>query len=204
VLEGEPKISIAKSLSKHQPVISAHLSMIDMPDALNNAYRTGRINTAQTNSQLRKLHKEYPQEVEIWLTKIDFVTRGNVDALKKDIIERENNDARAEQDNVKKTISKANDTQPETERETLTNTDSDNDTGDSTGTSTRSDSLHDHKDPSIKNPYIQIKYDDKIGSLMLDKYPSTPGQMWIRFENGQEMEVGASALHLVSLSEKSN
>ena len=79
--QGEKKKDIAAKLHKDQQTVTHHLALIDAPDAIEKAYREGRVTTARTIYELVKLHEKYGDAVANWCKGNDSITRGTVNAL---------------------------------------------------------------------------------------------------------------------------
>lgn len=195
---GTPKIVIAKSLSRSQNVITSHLAMIEMPDVIADAYRTGRIKTAKTIHELRKVYNLNPTLVSHWIADIDFITRAKVQDLRERVLKSnedlgsiESRDKQTKNPRSKNVIDIKRPASPKkiSTRPMKTKTVSVN-------------KIELENKEGICNPLMLVKYDDKRASVLLHKFPTVQGRIWIRFESGSEMEVGASALQIISLSDR--
>ncbi len=203
--EGTPKLLIAKYLSRTQNVITDHLAMIDMPDPIAGAYRTGRVRTAKTINELKKIYKLDPVAVSEWIGNVDFITRGNVQAIRKRLLEP----ARA-----RETVNVAPLAKRVIKQESYVQQPEVHHDSDKVARREITAKEFEHRKyvaankiqvenaKGIHNPLLLVKYDDKRASIMLNKFPSVQGRIWIRFDDGNEMEVGASALQIISLSDK--
>ncbi len=203
--DGIPKTVIAKYLSRSQNIITDHLAMIDMPDPIADAYRNGRVKTAKTINELRKVYKLDPVLVREWIANVDFITRGNVQALREQILVTIHNIETT-------TIPKEETFTSEDKRIKQPVLSSTNDIGEVTGKDIIEKGLKQRQyvaanrievenAQGIHDPLILVSYDDKRAAILLHKYPSVQGRIWIKFDSGREMEVGSSVLQIISISE---
>lgn len=79
--EGEKKGQIAKRLGKDAAVITWHAALIGAPACIEDLYSTGRCTTAQYLYDLVKLHNSFPEEVEVWCTTAEEITRRTLTAF---------------------------------------------------------------------------------------------------------------------------
>lgn len=63
---GDSKTEIARRLGKPNSYITNHLSLIDMPPAIQAAWDEGKTRNPQRVYELRNLHKKHPEAVEAW------------------------------------------------------------------------------------------------------------------------------------------
>lgn len=78
---GESKKTIASNLGYDPSFVTHHLALIDAPDCVMDAYRTGRCKSPKTLYEFRNLHEQFPQEVQQWYESAAEITRAHVDAL---------------------------------------------------------------------------------------------------------------------------
>lgn len=79
--QGDSNADIAKKLRKDRQAVTHHLALIDMPPAIDKAYRESRVTAARVVYDLVKLHGKYGPEVEAWCKGNDNITRTSVVAL---------------------------------------------------------------------------------------------------------------------------
>lgn len=77
---GEKKNEIAAQLGYKKSYVTEHLALLEAPACVEKAYASGAT-SARTLYDLRRLHDEFPQEVEAWCASGIEVTRDTVEAL---------------------------------------------------------------------------------------------------------------------------
>lgn len=77
---GEKKYEIAAMLGYKNGYVTEHLALLEAPPCVEKAYANGAT-SARTLYDLRRLHDEFPQEVEAWCSSGVEVTRDTVAAL---------------------------------------------------------------------------------------------------------------------------
>ncbi|WP_028998159.1 ParB/RepB/Spo0J family partition protein [Azohydromonas australica] len=73
--EGMSQQEIAQRLGKSKALVSQATALIDPPDCLMDAYRSGRLRGLTDAYELRKLHRDYPEAVEQWTAAQKEITR---------------------------------------------------------------------------------------------------------------------------------
>ncbi|MEQ7810230.1 ParB/RepB/Spo0J family partition protein [Xanthomonas hortorum] len=76
--KGVKKAEIARRLALPASAITFLLALIDAPECVENAYRSGRCTSPQTLYDLRALHNKFPSEVEAWCETAEEISRKNV------------------------------------------------------------------------------------------------------------------------------
>jgi len=82
---GDSKKTVAKNLGKDGATITQHLSLIDPPACVEEAYSSGKCNSPKTLYELRTLHEKYPAEVDLWCGASVEITRRAVASLASDL-----------------------------------------------------------------------------------------------------------------------
>lgn len=80
--EGMEQQEIARRLGKSKALVSKHASLIDAPDVVMDALRTGKAAGANEAYELRRLHADHPQAVEQWAAGQDTITRSALTELR--------------------------------------------------------------------------------------------------------------------------
>jgi ParB family chromosome partitioning protein len=80
--EGMQQKEIAARLGKSKALVSQATALIDAPDFLMNAYRSGRLRGLTEAYELRKLHSQYPEAVEQWASSQPEILRSGITALR--------------------------------------------------------------------------------------------------------------------------
>lgn len=85
---GKQKAEIAKELGKSAPFVSQHVTLLDLPEPIAEAFQNGRVKDVTTVNELVKAYKRNPREVAAWLAEdAQEITRGAVKLLR-DFLER--------------------------------------------------------------------------------------------------------------------
>jgi ParB family transcriptional regulator, chromosome partitioning protein len=79
---GESQTTIARQLGMNLTTVAHHLSLLDLPPALDDALRVGRCTSPRTLHELGRLHERHPEHVEGLLEGSAPVTREAVKALR--------------------------------------------------------------------------------------------------------------------------
>lgn len=77
---GETKSEIAARLGYKKSYVTEHLALLESPACVEKAYANG-VTSARTLYDLRRLHDEFPQQVDAWFEDGGEVTRESVAAL---------------------------------------------------------------------------------------------------------------------------
>lgn len=83
--EGDSKSTIADRLGYDKAVITHHLALIDAPDCVVNAYRSGKTKSARTVYELRNAYERWPEQVDAWVDSVDEITRPQIGKLLKSL-----------------------------------------------------------------------------------------------------------------------
>jgi ParB family transcriptional regulator, chromosome partitioning protein len=83
---GDNQAEIAKRLGKSRQWVTLTTALIEAPDWLLQAYREGRCRGMNELYELRRLHGEHAQAVEVWVTQQAAITRDRI-ALLRDQLE---------------------------------------------------------------------------------------------------------------------
>lgn len=79
--EGDSKTKIASRLGFDKALITHHLALIDAPDCVINAYRSGKTKSARTLYELRNAYERWPEQVDEWVASSSEITRPQIAAL---------------------------------------------------------------------------------------------------------------------------
>jgi ParB family transcriptional regulator, chromosome partitioning protein len=81
---GDSNAEIARRLGVNLTTVAHHLSLLDLPPALDLALKTGRCTSPRTLHELRQLHEVAPDEVRALVDSSAEITRATVAELKAD------------------------------------------------------------------------------------------------------------------------
>lgn len=184
--KGVKKGDIASAIGKSAAFVSQHVTLLDLPEPISEAFNSGRVNDVTVINELVKAYKKNPDEVIAWQGDDDQeLTRGSVKLLREYL-----NDKRKHED-----------------EERAPNT-VDAFTGqiDAEGGDQEEDETPPKKEPKEQDPdklkkaIIMVRHDARMGRLMLNRRPSTDGWAWIKYEDdGHEFEADLGTVELMAL-----
>jgi ParB family transcriptional regulator, chromosome partitioning protein len=79
---GDSNAAIARQLGMNLTTVAHHLSLLELPPALDAALQSGRCTSPRTLHELSKLHADNPQQVQNLLASGSEITRTDVSALR--------------------------------------------------------------------------------------------------------------------------
>ncbi len=79
---GDSNATIAKQLGMNLTAVAHHLSLLDLPPALDDALKSGRCTSPRTLHELRTLHADSPGQVQALLASGVEITRASVSAIR--------------------------------------------------------------------------------------------------------------------------
>jgi ParB family chromosome partitioning protein len=228
--EGEKKADIARKLSKRAEAITELLALIEAPACIEAAYRSGRCVSPKTLYELRKLHNNWPEQVDTWCeSQTEEITRAGVAALGTELKGTKKNNP-FKDDKVKGGDEKGHPTPAgdgdNSEDKSLVH-EQGNGKSDGGGNGAGGDGESDEKgkkdapeidlgeltswprgkavsDPdSMKKPLLILEHEGRAAALLLNRRPSSPGLIRIRYEDGGgDVEVSASDCKINLLTEQ--
>ncbi|EKT4503842.1 transcriptional repressor gene korB [Pseudomonas aeruginosa] len=189
--KGKKKGDIAKEIGKSASFVSQHVTLLDLPDPIAEAFNSGRVKDVTLINELVTAHKKAPEEVTDWLEDdSQEVTRGTVKLLREYLDDKgqdSNGESLAEQ--ALREARERNGGGEESEEE---------EEGEQGG---RKDAPE--ADPTkLKKAIVQVEHDGRLARLTLNKRPSSAGLAWMKYEDdGAEFEAVLSDVKLVQLLE---
>lgn len=172
---GVKKSVIAKMIGKSPAYITQHVTLLNLPDSIADAFSSGRINDVTVINELVNAYKKAPDEIKDWITdKSQEVTRGSVKLLKEFLEDKEHAVNTAE--------------------DIINNGDSesDNHTLDVEGIKKENNNAKKSNPNILKKPIVQIEYDGRTGCLILNKRPPKKGYAWIKCDDNNDNELKAN------------
>ncbi len=79
---GESNVTIAKRIGMNLTSVAHHLTLLELPPALDQAMQSGRCTSPRTLHELNKLHQETPDAVKALVASGGEITRTRVAALR--------------------------------------------------------------------------------------------------------------------------
>ncbi|EDD8358760.1 ParB/RepB/Spo0J family partition protein [Salmonella enterica subsp. enterica serovar Enteritidis] len=186
--KGKKKGDIAKEIGKSPAFITQHVTLLDLPEKIAEAFNSGRVRDVTVVNELVTAFKKRPEEVEAWLEDdTQEITRGSVKLL------REFLDEKGRDPNTVDAFTG----QTDAERDGEDDGDSQNDDGDA------KEKEQKPTDPDkLKKAIVQVEHDGRPARLILNRRPPAEGFAWLKYEDdGEEFETNLADVKLVALIE---
>jgi ParB family chromosome partitioning protein len=175
--QGMKKGEIAKAISKSAAFVSQHVTLLDLPDPIAEAFNSGRANDVTVVNELVTAFKKKPQEVSDWLgDENQEITRGSVKLLREFLDDKRKHEQDDEGGAGDDSGQDAKDTKTKTEKP---------------------------EDPDkLKKAIIQVQHDERPARLILNRRPPADGFAWLKYDDdGHEFEANLAQVQLVALLE---
>jgi len=206
--KGKKKLDIAKEIGKSPAFVSQHVTLLDLPDPIAKVFNEGRSKDVTVINELVSAYKKNPEEVSAWLDHDDELTRGSVKLLRGYLEEAQD----IQSSKMKQAEHKANTSNevvnPKVDENVkeLSNEQYEQqvDRHFEEKGKEKKESGPQKEDTlsTLKKAIIQVKHDDRLAQLILNRRPSIDGWAWLRYENdNQEFEVDLTDVQLVALLE---
>jgi ParB family chromosome partitioning protein len=210
---GEKQKTIAKRLGKDASVITQHLALINLPDCINSIYDSGKCRSPKTLYDLKCLYEKNPDAVSKWCASEVEITRQSVANLANKITTSETIVVAIPP--TSESSASVNLPQQPKEEEFSENKDEDENEGE---TQTRQEPQNTalktsaankdrtHKDEPNKTnkdckPVLRVEINQRIAAVLLDRPPSQPHLIPIRYEDGSgDDEIAVDSCRIVSLT----
>lgn len=178
--QGMKKGEIAKAISKSAAFVSQHVTLLDLPDPIAEAFNSGRANDVTVVNELVTAFKKNPREVTDWLNdEGQEITRGSVKLLREFLEDKRKHEQAdgggsgtgGEDDGQDGKDAKKKDEKPE--------------------------------DPDkLKKAIIQVQHDERPARLILNRRPPADGFAWLKYDDdGHEFQANLAQVQLVALLE---
>ncbi len=190
--KGIKKIDIAKAISKSPAFVTQHITLLDLPDPIAEAFNSGQVKDVTVVNELVTAYKKKPQEVSDWLgDDTQEITRGSVKLLREFLDDKSKHEV-SEEDVIN------------------------SNTGDAFSGMTGSDGVEENKgedvskekeekpiDPDkLKKAIVQVKHDGRPARLLLNRRPQTEGFAWLKYDDdGYEFGANLADVQLVAVLE---
>lgn len=176
--QGMKKGEIAKAISKSAAFVSQHVTLLDLPDPIAEAFNSGRASDVTVVNELVTAFKKKPQEVSSWLgDENQEITRGSVKLLREFLDDKRKYEQDGDEGGA-----------------------GDGDGQDDKGTKTK---VEKSEDPDrLKKAIIQVQHDERPARLILNRRPPADGFAWLKYDDdGHEFEANLAQVRLVALLE---
>lgn len=81
--KGRKKTEIAKAIGKSPSYVTHHLSLLELPEPLDRAFRSGRCSDVTGINDLNRLFRSHPEQVRTWLEdETQEINRASINTLK--------------------------------------------------------------------------------------------------------------------------
>jgi ParB family chromosome partitioning protein len=187
--KGKKKSEIAKEIGKSPAFVTQHVTLLDLPEPIAEAFNTGRAKDVTVINELVTAFKKNPEEVGAWLADdSQELTRGSVKLLREYLEDKRHQEGDRDPNTVDAFSGK---TDGEAE-------------GDGQGPEDDA-KKKEPKEPDpdkLKKAIIQVTHDDRPARLILNRRPPAEGWAWLKYEDdGQEFEADLGTVQLVALLE---
>ncbi|WP_050570533.1 transcriptional repressor gene korB [Xanthomonas arboricola] len=188
--KGKKKSEIAKEIGKSPAFVTQHVTLLDLPEPIADAFNTGRAKDVTVINELVTAFKKNPEEVGAWLADdSQELTRGSVKLLREYLEDKRSQDGERDPNTVDAFTGKT-----------------DGEAG--SGDQDQDDDAKGKKEPKesdpekLKKAIIQVKHDDRPARLILNRRPPAEGWAWLKYDDdGQEFEADLGTVQLVALLE---
>jgi len=197
---------VAEAVGKTPSEISRLLGLLKLPDCLKELYERG-VKSSNVLEELARAYKDNPEATEAFVFDKDSITRKEA----RDFKDREKIEAKEREKIPLAGFSEEGESEnnigSEGENETEDNRDlndgSENEQGEGENDLTKPAKKKETiTDPNkIKKPLIIVDFDDRACSIQLNKKPSSPGLIWIKYEDGSgedEIDAGRCKINLLT------
>lgn len=180
--KGKKKSEIAKEIGKSPAFVTQHVTLLDLPEPIAQAFNSGRAKDVTVINELVTAYKKNPEEVGAWLAdESQELTRGSVKLLREFLEDKRSHEGERDPNTVDAFTGKT-----------------DSEYGDAKGKKEAKE-----PDPDkLKKAIIQVKHDDRPARLILNRRPPAEGWAWLKYEDdGHEFEADLATVQLVALLE---
>jgi ParB family transcriptional regulator, chromosome partitioning protein len=179
--KGIKKGEIAKAISKSPAFVTQHVTLLDLPDPIAEAFNSGRAKDVTVINELVTAFKKKPQEVGDWLgDENQEITRGSVKLLREFLDDKKKHEQQDEGGEA-------------------------GEGGDSDGQDGKGAKKKEEKpdDPEkLKKAIIQVQHNERPARLILNRRPPAEGFAWLKYDDdGHEFEANLAQVQLVALLE---
>jgi ParB family chromosome partitioning protein len=205
--KGKKKGDIAKELGKSPAFVTQHVTLLDLPDPIAEAFTSGRSRDVTLINELVRAYKKQAAQVTTWLEDPEQeITRGTVKLLCEFLDDKR----RLEQEQQEHRNQPDDEVPPVGPEPPFTSGPSGSDASDDESHSPqdrpnppepKAPKVREPADPDVlKKAIVQVRHDDRPARLLLDRRPA-PGFAWLKYDDGQEFESDLTLVQLVAVVE---
>ncbi len=180
--KGKKKGEIAKELGKSPAFVTQHVTLLDLPEPIAQAFQSGRTNDVTLINELTKAYKSDDGAVTAWLAEPDQdITRGTVKQLR-EFIDAESRGGVLEDE--------------------VTEIDAEQISAEEEGADIQKPEPKAADPDKLKKAIVLVRHGGRQGRLLLNKRPASHGYAWVKLEDdGSEFEADLSSVELVAVIE---
>lgn len=184
--KGKKKTVIAREIGKSASFVSQHVTLLDLPDPIAEAFNSGRAKDVTVINELVTAYKQDTDEVTMWLAdESQELTRGSVKLLR-DFLDDKEQHERGDED-----LSGGKE-----------EVDEDNPGNNEGSAPAPKKNLSPSEPDKLKKAIVQIQHDDRVARLVLTRRPSNLGRAWIKYDDdGSEIEADLIQVEIVAIVE---
>ena len=196
---GDSQAEIARQMGKSRVYVTHATALIEAPDWVMAAYREGRCTGLSDLYELRRLHAAHPQYVEAWGSDRNAITRDRVRALGVEL--------HPANGSIRAAVSQTTAAMEATPEALDSSRGADFEVGHESPQETRTrpelepvseSQFQPERSHTTSARILQARLDDAIVSVVLDRAPDAPGQMFVRISGSTAVQsVEASRLTLI-------
>ncbi|EDB8709753.1 ParB/RepB/Spo0J family partition protein [Salmonella enterica subsp. enterica serovar Schwarzengrund] len=185
--KGRKKGEIAKAVGKSAAFITQHVTLLDLPEPIAEAFNSGRAKDVTVINELVTAYKKNPEEVGAWLAdESQELTRGSVKLLREFLEDKRSQEEECD---------------PNTVDAFTGQTDAESD-GESDGDTKKEKEPKEQDPDKLKKAIVLVEHDGRPGRLILNRRPPAEGYAWLKYEDdGHEFEADLTKVKLVALLE---
>lgn len=183
--KGKKKGEIAKDIGKSAAFVSQHVTLLDLPDPIAEAFNSGRAKDVTVVNELVVAFKKNPDEVRTWLAdEGQELTRGSVKLLREFL---EDKRSHSDQEGGAEGVGASGGTA---------------DGGEQGGSEDNGKGKKEPDPDKLKKTIVQVKHDDRPARLILNRRPPAAGWAWLKYEDdGHEFEADLAKVQLIAVME---
>lgn len=180
--KGKKKSDIASRIGKSASFVSQHVTLLDLPEPVAVAFRTGRVNDVTVVNELVSAFKAAPDEVTRWLDNpSQEMTRGEIRLLREFLAEKRHDS------------SGPNQPSGQLDQKAVAN---------GLNIANASSNRRSENAQRFRNGAVKVEHKGRHAYLLLTRRPLSSGRAWLRFEDdGQECDVALADVRLVAIVE---
>jgi ParB family chromosome partitioning protein len=178
--KGKKKGEIAARIGKSASFVSQHVTLLDLPEPVAIAFRTGRVNDVTVVNELVSAFKANPATVTQWLSNpSQEMTRGEIRLLREFLAEK-----RRDSDMAGHSDGQFDEQAVEDQQDAAFG------------------SVKGHAEDArrSKNAAVKVEHNGRNAYLLLTRRPLASGRAWLRFEDdGQELDAALADVRLLAI-----